>query len=474
MILMATNVFAQDIKDVPAGHWAYDAVNSLAGKYIEGYPDGKFLGDRTLSRYEFAVVIKRIIDNLEKTNPTIELTKPITTAPDTTENTNSNVKQEDLDEINRLIEEFRLELTVIGTRLDKVESDIEEIKGVQDNHNLDLYDEEGTVQTLKKDVSNLKKVKFSGYVQARYAQTDDTSAMQNGFSFRRIRMKTTYTPVTNTEIVVSADFAKLSQSSSNTVELKDAYIKWTPSVNQFFQLGQENVTFGHVIAQSSSARETPERPLISQQLFKGERDKGIYYQNDQIKDLSFILGWFNGTGPNNTGNTHKPYGDLSARVLYNLGDAEIGASYWYSNKSTVNGVITDNSKDRYGFDFRYYMNKLTLKAEYMNGKNVDGKYEVANTLNKRISGWYAQLAYNPIQKLALVANYEEISDMYFALDGGGAGTGKTNVWHLGTTYDLNDYVKLKLFYDIYDGYKKSGDTDKWDNNKLIAECMVKF
>jgi hypothetical protein len=55
---------AQDMfKDVPSDHWAYAAVSDLQQKKIlVGYPNGYFQGKRVLTRYEFAVALKRALD----------------------------------------------------------------------------------------------------------------------------------------------------------------------------------------------------------------------------------------------------------------------------------------------------------------------------------------------------------------------------------------------------------------------------
>ena len=48
--------------DVPENHWAYEAVASMAKSgLVEGYPDGEFKGDRTMTRYEFAQIIQNAI-----------------------------------------------------------------------------------------------------------------------------------------------------------------------------------------------------------------------------------------------------------------------------------------------------------------------------------------------------------------------------------------------------------------------------
>ena len=50
--------------DVPTDHWAYQYVKSLADRgYLVGYPDGEFKGDRAMTRYEYAAVIYRALQN---------------------------------------------------------------------------------------------------------------------------------------------------------------------------------------------------------------------------------------------------------------------------------------------------------------------------------------------------------------------------------------------------------------------------
>ncbi len=50
--------------DVPENHWAYEYIAKLAGNGIlEGYPDGSFDGDRMMSRYEFAAMLYRAMQN---------------------------------------------------------------------------------------------------------------------------------------------------------------------------------------------------------------------------------------------------------------------------------------------------------------------------------------------------------------------------------------------------------------------------
>lgn len=55
---------AMAFPDVPENHWAYEYVKNLAERgYLKGYPDGEFKGDRAMTRYEYAAIIYRALQN---------------------------------------------------------------------------------------------------------------------------------------------------------------------------------------------------------------------------------------------------------------------------------------------------------------------------------------------------------------------------------------------------------------------------
>lgn len=59
---------ANPFSDVPAGHWAYDAVTRLADEgIIEGYGDGTFRGNRNITRYEMAQMVAKALSRINYT-----------------------------------------------------------------------------------------------------------------------------------------------------------------------------------------------------------------------------------------------------------------------------------------------------------------------------------------------------------------------------------------------------------------------
>lgn len=64
MGITASAYAANPFSDVPAGHWAYDAVNKLAAEgVVEGYPGGTYGGDRLMTRYEMAQIVAKAMAN---------------------------------------------------------------------------------------------------------------------------------------------------------------------------------------------------------------------------------------------------------------------------------------------------------------------------------------------------------------------------------------------------------------------------
>ena len=97
--LTATAFAAQTFSDVPAKHWAYEAVAKLAkAGLIEGYGDGTFRGDRSMNRYEFAVLTVRLLDRFDR----------------------ADEEQKQL--IDKLSAEFAAELNRMGARVAKLET----------------------------------------------------------------------------------------------------------------------------------------------------------------------------------------------------------------------------------------------------------------------------------------------------------------------------------------------------------------
>ncbi|WP_298976264.1 iron uptake porin [uncultured Thermosynechococcus sp.] len=90
------------LSDVRPTDWAYQALASLVEKYgcIAGYPDGTFRGNRAATRYEMAAALNACLDVISDRFAT----------------------KEDLATLQKLMDEFKAELTTLRGRVDKLEA----------------------------------------------------------------------------------------------------------------------------------------------------------------------------------------------------------------------------------------------------------------------------------------------------------------------------------------------------------------
>lgn len=105
------------LQDISPDDWAFEALRNLVERYgcIAGYPDGTFRGNRAITRYEFAAGLNACLQQIER----------LIASQDS-----NGVNQEDLATLQRLIEEFKAELTTLGTRVDKLEG---QVASLEDN-----------------------------------------------------------------------------------------------------------------------------------------------------------------------------------------------------------------------------------------------------------------------------------------------------------------------------------------------------
>jgi hypothetical protein len=94
---------ATPFADVPANHWAYAAIQSLAADgLIDGYPEGAFKGDRPLTRAEMAAIVARIMAKIEAGGA-------------------ATASKTDLERLHKLIDALKDELDGLGVRVTTLE-----------------------------------------------------------------------------------------------------------------------------------------------------------------------------------------------------------------------------------------------------------------------------------------------------------------------------------------------------------------
>jgi hypothetical protein len=99
IVLSITGIaFAGPFTDVPTGHWSYEAISKLAkAGIVDGYGDGTFRGDKTMTRYEMAMIVGKAMERSDK----------------------ADAQNKAL--IEKLAAEFATELNNLGVRVGKLE-----------------------------------------------------------------------------------------------------------------------------------------------------------------------------------------------------------------------------------------------------------------------------------------------------------------------------------------------------------------
>ena len=99
---------AARFSDVSPSDWAYQALDDLVRRYdcLKGYPNGTYRGNRALTRYEFAAGLNACLQQIERLIAA---------------STADFVTRQDLEALQRLVQEFEAELATLGTRVDNLE-----------------------------------------------------------------------------------------------------------------------------------------------------------------------------------------------------------------------------------------------------------------------------------------------------------------------------------------------------------------
>ncbi len=510
LMLPSTGAFAQSPPpgDVTPKDWSYQAIEEMANRgLVSGYRDAKFLGGRSLSRYEMAALVKRVIDSLGALpapgrRPAVRSQMPGTAASRglgleqiptgqplatlgvrTAAFTNADVTS-----VRRLTDSYAVELAVMGVDLDDVADRVEKLEGKVEDIEARLQDPEGPLQTVISNVSRIDKIRISGYVQARYQSFEKTSEADipavapnaarppvvDTFAVRRARLVLAARPTDHVGVRLQLDAG--SGSNRNTVELKDAWVDYyltgNPATGLTATIGQLKAPFGFEVVQSSSVRETPERARVSRFFFPDERDRGAKLASANGGSYFWEVGVFNGilfgdrtvTSGEDDNNEKDIVGRIRGTFLNGRVDAGLSFDFGATNRTAafrdetlapgqvINGQFpVENQKRVFGADLQAFVtDSLIFRGEVMFGR----------ALGTNASGYILTGIYNVDKKNQLVVKYD-----WFGIDGvrsvpvgpagnvpGAYGTqtysGTLSTWHVGVIHYLDPSTRVKVFYEI--------------------------
>jgi hypothetical protein len=291
---------------------------------------------------------------------------------------------------------------------------------------------------LKGNVDALRRLRLSGYLQARwewnessaafYNTTPEAAPAQNGFHIRRGRFKAVY-DADWSQYVLQVDVVPAG------VTIKEGYATIKLPRDFAIDAGLQLFPFGYeVYSRSSSDLDTLERAAVTRAFLAGEYDLGVALRG-KLSLVNFKVGLFNGNGIDSgqQGRDNDQLKDVIGRATVDLGMITAGVSGWYGK--TINYQRPDD-KDyprlRYGADLQLFLDLLpfggtALKGEYLWGKTTIGTAGSATATPRTDnggaggnlptgltstdpvptgSGWYALVTQNVLRHWQLAARYE--------------------------------------------------------------------
>ena len=394
------NANVDSFSDVPKGHWAYEALDYLAQHgVIEGYKDGTFQGNRTMTRYEMAQIVARAMakEDLQKADKAI---------------------------VDKLAAEFAEELDNLGVR----------------------------VADLEKKSDN---VKFTGTARLRYddgdinatnpkADWDKDSASHAHIEYWiKGKVNDNWTGVSQIETEYNMKSDSITAYGDKDIQVNKIYAEGNFG-DSMLKVGRygEFSSYGRIIdTEISGAEYTFEAGDLSGALTYG-----------RLKDSRTLAG----TTFENPKDTKETFGAYlgteysSARLKYNLSPVtSIGATYGRLNEVTVEDQGFKDSVNIWeaGFNTKLADN-LTLMAAYSKS-DLDG---VTDSVGSEVvnDGWFSELRYkqhNPsdVGSFAIFTNYRNVG-AFSTIDATVDYTENVRGWTLGFDYVPMENTTIEVFY----------------------------
>jgi hypothetical protein len=423
---------ANPFSDVPADHWAYDAVSQLAADgVIEGYGDTTFRGNQNITRYEMAQMIAKAMAK-------------------------SDVSAADKALIDKLAAEFSDELGNLGVRVSNLER-------------------------------NADMVKWNGLVEYTYTSTrhdagttdKERKLNDNDLTFR-LEPKAEVNKNWDVHARLDADIKLDSDKGHDgTVDLKRVWaeghydnfnVKLGKLPNAINLISTTDDPYsGAAVTFGNDLKVTLEGGRIDASQFgdmgrniKGQSDSKVFDSSDDTVSFQAInLGYAKNKFYGNMGyehmdgatlnyeNKNKDYNDsiLSAKPYTNDKDKEYKANIWFVNAG-------------YRFDHNSF-----FKAEYAQNTEADNyddaysfEYDYKGAQQQNKGSWGMYLAYRNLGQYA--APWSTYGD---GVDGGQKGI------EVGTGYTL--FKNVQLFAKYFNGKDIAADKDA---EKLFGRVDVFF
>jgi len=406
---------ANPFVDVPAKHWAYDAVNKLAkAGIVDGYGDGTFRGDRTMTRYEMAQIVAKAMARSDKADAETKAT------------------------IDKLATEFSAEIENLGVRVAK----------------------------LEKKSDNLR---FDGNLRVRYINNNLSDGVNNtGAKVNQFRYRLGATGEVNDTWSVRAQFQGTSSFGSDNGNTADGD---TTILNETYakgKLGSVDVTLGKWLQTSAGD------VMFDEDIFKGVKvgfgnqlKANIYYgiaiaddsatvQNNDTRVFGTELTWAANKNLNLFGswNQFKTRDGGNVLMMNAKSDSgkdtinayEVGAAYKFATDWKLTGIYNKSNADTRssGYKAEVQFKQFDL--------NKAGSWQVA-------AGYQKTGANSVFDTGSLVG--------YMGTNNSASGIAGAKGWYIDGSYVPAKNIKLRTMYGDY-------KADEGDGKDKMYRAQVEF
>ena len=377
---------ANPFSDVPADHWAHDAITQLANDgVIEGYGDGTYRGDRSITRYEMAQMVARAMAK-------------------------SDVSAADKAMIDKLAAEFADELNSLGVRVANLEKHADMVKWngkLEYTYTHDTYKDNEGKEKVKHDdlVFRLEpsaEVNENWHVNARIDGKFDMSEddLSSNWDLKRAWAQGDYKNFS----IRFGRFSMYGNDSINDTEMSgaDVTIGDKNKVSGVIGAGRARGTFDggvqhHDLVESRDNAATPEE-FETYNAILNEGDSvfyaGVDYNAAQNKGFFGALRYFR-------------YSNSTKFPVFNNGDDkknniwQLKAGYRFDKNSVLHGYYAKSNMNFKDGDDRFAGNQ---DKSY----NIEFDYKGAQAANK--GTWGAWIAYRHLGYFATPAKTWDVID----------------------------------------------------------------
>ena len=400
----AANPFA----DVPADHWAYDAVAQLVQDgIVNGYAaDGTYKGDQNMSRYEMAQIVAKAMAKSEAAD-----------------NNNKAL-------IDKLAAEFSDELANLGVRVADLEAKTDNVKweglirydwksnnfAANDGHKK-TEDGNNTVK-LRFEPSMVINENWTGHARIDYDVNKDNTAAGNGAEVQKIYAEGQYSKF-NVKLGRFGTFSDASHGLVIDDQVTGAEFTYAPT-----EAWKVKATAGRT-------------DVVNKNLVTGtnEADAATYW----AVEAGYAQGkWDAGLGYHTVLDTHTNQKSKENNGSYHIVD--LGVGYAFDKNVKLTG------------DYAWGVSQDKYKDAANNAYSIELDYKGANAADP--GSWGAYVAYRQLAPFATIS-------YTYDFGAGDVGVASLKGWEIGTNYTFaKNIIATAKYFNGKDTAAVAGKDDK--------------